>query len=249
MTGQPIKPESAVKEVPHAPQQAQGPHAPEKQHMPHGEDRLRKAIDLVTKHPLMADAVVIFMILALAGGFLVWQDMQNKIYIEKAEVSAPIISLGPGTTGIIDKFYVKEGDRVAQGQKLAVVGNETIYAGTQGIIISIENTPGQIATPQSAVVKMIDDSQLRVVGRVQEDKGLSDIRPGQKVMFTVDAFGSKEYQGVVESVGASARESDIVFSISDKRAEQEFDVTVLFDSKAYSELKNGMSAKMWVYKS
>jgi len=241
MTGQAIKPETPVKEAAHPAQQ--GPHAP------HSEDRLRKAIDVVAKHPLMADAAVVFLILALAGGFLYWQGMQNQIYIEKAEISAPIISLGPGVPGAIEKFYVQEGDRVAQGQKLAVVGNETIYAGTQGIIISIENTPGQLATPQDAVVRMIDDSQLRVVGRVQEDKGLSDIRPGQKVMFTVDAFDSKEYQGVVESVGATARQSDIVFSISDKRAEQEFEVKVLFDSKAYSELKNGMSARMWIYKS
>jgi multidrug resistance efflux pump len=217
--------------------------------MPHGEGRLKKAIELVIKHPLMADAVVVFMILALAGGVLYWQDLQNKIYIDKAEISAPVIALGPSAPGIIDKFYVQEGDMVAHDQKLAVVGNETIYSKTSGTVIAIRNVPGQLVYPPDYVIKMIDDAQLRLVGRVQEDKGLADIRPGQRVMFTVDAFGSKEYQGTVESVGASARQSDIVFSISDKREEREFEIKVLFDSKAYSELKNGMSAKMWIYKS
>jgi hypothetical protein len=43
-------------------------------------------------------------------------------------------------------------------------------------------------------------------------------------------------------------QSDIVFSISDKREEKEFEVKATFDADAYPELKNGMSAKMWVYK-
>jgi hypothetical protein len=83
---------------------------------------------------------------------------------------------------------------------------------------------------------------------VQEDKGLADIFPGQHVEFTVDAFPASRYQGGVEKVAPAAREGDIVFSISDKRQEQEFDITVSYDVIACPELKNGMSAKMWIYK-
>jgi len=39
-----------------------------------------------------------------------------------------------------------------------------------------------------------------------------------------------------------------VFSISDKRESREFEVKALFDSQAYPELKNGMSARMWIEK-
>jgi len=203
----------------------------------------------IRTYVLLMDAIAIILILGLAGGFLYVQDLQNRIYIEKADIEAPIISLGPQAPGIIDKFYVQEGDEVAHSQRLAVVGNETIYAKSSGIIVYVKNAPGQLATPQDAVVKMIDPGQFKLVGRIQEDKGLADIHPGQKVGFTVDAFGAKQYSGVVESVAASARQSDIVFSISDKREAREFEVKVLFDSRAYPELKNGMSAKMWIYKS
>jgi hypothetical protein len=95
---------------------------------------------------------------------------------------------------------------------------------------------------------MIDPDQLRVIGHIDEDKGLADIRVGQRVTFTADAFGSKEYDGVVESIAPSARQQDIVFSISDKRQVSQFDITVKFDVEKYPELKNGMSAKMKVYK-
>jgi multidrug efflux pump subunit AcrA (membrane-fusion protein) len=151
--------------------------------------------------------------------------------------------------GVIDKFYVQEGDEVSQGQKLAKVGDETITARTAGVVTWIQNTPGQMASPGQPIVKMIDPREFRVVGRIEEDKGLADIKPGQKVAFTVDAFPGRQYSGVVDSVGAAARDSDIVFSISDQRQEREFDVNAVFDVRAYSELKNGMSAKMWVYKS
>jgi len=203
---------------------------------------------LIKEHPLVADAVVIIVILALAGGFLVWHDMSAKIYIEKAEISAPVISLAPLSSGQIDKFYVEEGDQVSQGQKLAKVGDEIITAKTAGIIIWIKDSPGELVGPAVPVVKMVDPREFRLVGRIAEDKGLSDIKEGQKVVFTVDAFPSKQYQAIVDSVGAAARQSDIMFSISDKREEREFEIKALFDTNAYSELKNGMSAKMWIYK-
>jgi multidrug resistance efflux pump len=179
---------------------------------------------------------------------MIWLDIQSKIYIEKSEIWAPIISLAPKNIGEIDDIYVKEGDTVMDGQNLIKVGGQIITAKTSGIITWVGNTPGQLANSQTVVIKMIDPQRLRVVGHIQEDKGLSDIRIGQKVIFTVDAFGSKQYYGTIETIGTSARQSSVVFSISDKREEQEFDITASFDVNAYPELKNGMSAKMWVIK-
>jgi len=205
-------------------------------------------IHAIRQHPLFFEAATVIIAVLLIAGFLYWQDFQSKVYIEKAEISAPAISLGPKTPGILEKVYVQEGDRVSRGQRLALVDNQTIVAKTNGIVINVMNTPGEMVTSQDAVVKIIDPIQFRVVGRLQEDKGLKDVKPGQRVIFTVDAFGSKQYEGTVVSVGMTSRQSDIVFSISDKREPKEFEVSALFDSNAYSELRNGMSAKMWVYK-
>jgi multidrug resistance efflux pump len=216
---------------------------------PAAADGGKKSIaDAIRKNPLLVDAVAILLIIGLAAGVYVYQDMQGKIYIENAQISAPVIAIGPSAPGTIEKFYVEEGDEVAQGQKLAMVGNQTVYARTSGFIVSIRNAPGQFVGVQDWVVKMIDPRSIRLVGRVQEDKGLKDIKPGQKVSFTADAFPSRTYTGSVESIGETAREADIVFSISDKREEHEFEVNAIFDTREYPELKNGMSARMWVYK-
>jgi multidrug resistance efflux pump len=94
----------------------------------------------------------------------------------------------------------------------------------------------------------MDPSTLRVVGQVDENKGLADVHVGAPVRFTVDAFGAKEYLGVVDEVSPTAHAGDVVFNISDQRQVQTFDVKVRFDTAAYPELKNGMSAKIWIYK-
>ena len=65
--------------------------------------------------------------------------------------------------------------------------------------------------------------------------------------FTVDAFGAKKYSGVVDEVGSTSHAGDVVFNISDQRQVAQFDVKIRFNSQLYPELKNGMSAKVWIY--
>ena len=71
---------------------------------------------------------------------------------------------------------------------------------------------------------------------------------GQTVTFTIDAFGSKKFEGVVDQINPTSDQSGVVFSISDKRAVKQFDVKVRFDVKAHPEFKQGMSAKITIYK-
>jgi hypothetical protein len=55
-------------------------------------------------------------------------------------------------------------------------------------------------------------------------------------------------RGIVDEVSPTSRASDVVFNISDQRPTNQFDVKVRFDPSEYPELKNGMSARIWVYK-
>jgi len=66
--------------------------------------------------------------------------------------------------------------------------------------------------------------------------------------FTVDAFGSKKFFGIVDEISPISDQSGIVFNISDKREVKQFDIKVRFDIKAYPQLKEGMSAKIIIYK-
>ena len=226
-----------------------GPRPETPAHKPEG--KLGGILKKIRASRMLTGGLILLVILAAAGGILFWNDLQSKVYVENSQITAPVISINPVNPGIITELDVSVGDQVRKDQVLAKVGDESLLAKTSGVVTWVENTPGQLVNPAmdpKPVISMIDPRELRVTGRVQEDKGLKDIAPGQRVEFTVDAFPSVQYQGTVEKVAPSSRVGDIVFSISDKRQEQEFDVTVTYDVNAYPELKNGMSAKMWIYK-
>ena len=173
--------------------------------------------------------------------------MTHRVAIDTASITAPIIDLAPVADGRLNAVYVQEGDIVAANAPVAEVGTEILTAKVAGEIINVNDTVGAQVKSGESVVSMIDPSQLRVVGQIDEDKGLANVAVGDAVIFTVDAFGGKQFTGIVDEVAPSSNASGVVFSISDAREEQTFDVKARFDTTAYPQLKNGMSARMWVY--
>jgi multidrug resistance efflux pump len=191
--------------------------------------------------------IIVALIAALAGGFIYWQIISKRVYVDAASIVAPEIDLSPSQAGILEGVYVNEGDAVNANQTVARVGDDLIQTKVAGIIVSVPDTVGAQVNPGTPVVTMIDPTQLRVVGQVDENKGLDRIQVGDPVTFTVDAFGSKQFSAVVDEISPTSQQSQVVFNISDQRQEQQFDVKARFDTTAYAQLKNGMSARMWIY--
>lgn len=173
---------------------------------------------------------------------------KNRVYIEKSVLEAPITDLSSQSGGTLQKLFVKAGDNVEANESVAQIGNDIVKTKNKGVVLSVENDIGKNFAPGETIASMINPGDLRVVAKVEENKGLSDIQVGQKVIFTVDAFGSKEFSGVVDEISPTARSSDVVFNISSAREQQEFNVKIRFNAFDYPELKNGMSAKAWIYK-
>ena len=190
----------------------------------------------------------LFTCIAIIGGGAYWYVSSKSVFIEKSTIVAPIIQLAPVTPGKLQEIYVSENDNVLENTPIARVGNEILKAKTSGIILMVNNNIGALFDSAHPVVTMLHSDELRVIGQIEEDKGLSDIHVGQRAIFTVDAFGSKQFGGIVDEVSPTSRESDVVFNISDKRQVKEFNVKIRFDVAQYPEIKNGMSAKLWIYK-
>ena len=213
--------------------------------MAHKESNTQKTRD---RRPLVLAA---FLIVVVGGGIFASAYLlasSKTVYIDKAQIEAPVISLSPSSSGILQNVNVSAGDTIAPNTVVAQVGNELIKSTQGGLVITTNKNIGKLVSPQDTIVEVIDPSQLRVVGQVQEDKGLVDIHPGQRAVFTVDAFGGEQFSGIVDEVAPTAQSGDVVFSVSDQRQEQNFDVKIRYDVASHPELKNGMSAKIWVYK-
>jgi multidrug efflux pump subunit AcrA (membrane-fusion protein) len=172
------------------------------------------------------------------------------VYIDQSVIEAPIISLSSGSSDILQEVFVKVGDSVTVNEPVARVGDQIVKAKVNGLIVSVNQNIGQFENAlsgQATVATMIDPTQLRVVGLIDEDKGFSDIKVGDTVKFTVDAFGSKTYYGVVDEVGQTSQ-SSVTNNIFNQRPTNKFNVYVRFDPVQYPELKSGMSARIWIYK-
>ena len=201
----------------------------------------------ILKNPWFYVTLLCVAIIAGGGLFLFMRITNSRVYTDTASISAPEISLAPTTAGTLQQIYVQDGDFVKANTPVARVGNELIKTTVDSIVVSENNNIGALFNPGQPVVTVIEPSQLRVDAQVEEDKGLNRIKVGDRVIFTVDAFGAKQYVGVVSSISPTATASDVVFNISNTRQEQNFDVKIRFDTSAYPELKNGMSARAWIY--
>ncbi len=207
-----------------------------------------KAIKRLTGNMWVLSALVSLLIVGSVSGLAYFEISNGRVYTDSASISAPHIDLAPQNAGVLEEIFVREGDTINANTVVARVGNELIKTNTAGIVIKVNANTGKLFNRGEAVVTMINPADLRLVAQIGEDKGLSDIRIGQTAKFTVDAFGSKEYEGVVDEISPSSREGDIVFNISDKRQTKQFDVKVRFNADKYPELRDGMSAKVWIYK-
>ncbi len=95
----------------------------------------------------------------------------------------------------------------AQGQVeavAAVLDNQAIHAPADGTITLVDIKPGELATALKQVIVLQDINDLHVEANVSE-ADIADIKPGQIVDITFDAFGSDRYfSGQVQTVNPGA---------------------------------------------
>ncbi len=190
--------------------------------------------------------VSVIVVFGSLGGFVYWQMTKDVVKVDTSHLDAPLTSISPSSAGMLNALYVTEGQSVAASSPIALVGSETIYTKEAGIIASAPKVIGSYYAPGQTVVTVIANQKMRVVGTVDETEGLSRLSPGERAVFTVDAFPGKNYEGVVDEVSPTSNTAGIAFTISDKRPVKQFSVYIRFDTTKYPELKSGMSARSWI---
>lgn len=171
----------------------------------------------------------------------------GRVSIDSSIVTGPITTVSPVTPGKLQEIDVYEGEKVQKGDSIGVINGQSYASDVNGVVIVANNQIGSMVNGQNPLVQIVDNSQMRIAGTIDENKGLKDIRVGQVVSFTVDALPGQTFWGYVDEVGPSAKQTQVAFSISSERPTQQFVVYARFDSASFPAIKNGMSAKMTVY--
>jgi multidrug resistance efflux pump len=200
------------------------------------------------KNPIVFRAVLSgFFTIVFVSLFFFYFTKVDRIAIQNAFVTSSITTLAPTVPGKLKDVFVHEGEHVNKGDKLALVGNELLYAYTDGLITETNKQIGSLVSPQMPIAKLMDENTVRIDASIDENKGLNRIKPGQIASFTIDALPGKIFWGVVDEVGSTARQTQAAFSISSERPTQQFDVYIKFNTSDYPEIKNGMSSKVVIF--
>lgn len=193
--------------------------------------------------PLSIGLVILLTVLS----YIFYQSYIGRVFIDDSLVAVPVTTVAPSVPGTLSEMDVYEGESVKRGDSLAIVGGQTLYADTNGLVIATDNALGSLANAQTPVVQMISPVEMRIAGTLDENKGLSDIHVGQSVSFTIDAYPGQTFWGYVDEISPTAKQTQNAFSISSERPTQQFIVYAKFDAEKYPFIKNGMSAKMTVF--
>jgi len=210
---------------------------------------MKNLISKLKNRKVLRTLIAITLIIIIVGGFYYWQTKKERVFIENAQINAPLIAVAPTIGGRLFETDVEEGKPVKKGDTIAIVGNETIRSTTDGLVIMANNQIGGSLTPQNPVAQLMNPSQMRIVGTIDENKGLKNIRIGQVASFSVDAFAGQTFWGYVDQISPTAKQTQLAFSISSERPTQQFQVYVRFPATKYPQLKNGMSAKLTIFTS
>ena len=208
---------------------------------------MKQKLALIKNKAFLKKAGIFLTALLIIGTIIFLLKTTDRVFIDDSVITAPVISVSATTNGKLKELDVTEGQLVKKGDVLAVVGSETLRTDTDALVILSNNQVGSTISTQTQLMQMIRPIDLRVTGTLDENKGLKNVRVGQSVSFTVDAFPGKTYWGYVDEVAPSAKTTQLAFSISNERPTQQFVVYARFDTSKYPEIKNGMSAKLTVF--
>ena len=208
---------------------------------------MKNLIHKIKEPKILKSILITTVVVFLIGGFILFEKLRDRVFIDNSLIQAPIVSISPDGQGKILKINVYEGEKVTRGDALAIVGTKTLNAYEDGLVVATNNAIGSIANPQVPVVSMINFSDERVAATIDENKGLDKIKVGQPVSFTVDALPGQTFWGYVDEISSTAKQTQLQFSVSSERPTQQFIVYARFDAYKYPQIKNGMSAKMTIY--
>ncbi len=164
-------------------------------------------------------------------------DRQKKMYdaevISKSEYEQAFYQLENAKAAVTQR-------QTSLAQARTNLGYANIYAPIDGIVLSREVEEGQTVTASMSTPTLFkiakDITKMQVEADVDE-ADIGQVKVGQRVQFTVDAYPNEEFQGVVKQVRLSPTTSSNVVTY-----------TVIIEAENPEEkLKPGLTATIVIY--
>lgn len=175
-------------------------------------DFLRKITNLLRAHPIISliGTLVCLMIIIIIRVIIIRSegvlseplkrgDAVDAVYGIGTVTASRSYSIKPGVIATIYDLYVKEGDFVHKGGKLANIDHVVYRAPFDGVVNSLPFKERENIFTQLPVL-VLTDLKNRYLLVSLEQQGALRVRAGQKAKLNFDSIRSQNFDGVIESV-------------------------------------------------
>ena len=221
--------------------------------------------------------IIVILVVAIIGGcgIAYGYNYQNSHFIttDDAQVSADMVTVTPMISGGIKQWDATVGKTVTKGQVLGSQETDTMLSSAaaqlttpqaqqaeasmlaskadikspiDGKVIQSSAVVGQMASTSTSVAVIADTADAYITANIKE-VDINDIKKGQKVTVSVDAYGGKTLTGKVDSIGQAA---ESVFSLlptqntsgNYTKVTQLIPIKITIDNPDHLDLMPGMNA-------
>lgn len=171
-----------------------------------------------------AIALIVILGVVLIGGGIgaayYYNEVANYVTTDDATVQGDLVNVASMEPGKLINWKVKEGETVNKGDVLGTVEvspangktpavDVDITAPQTGTVIKSSAVTNQMVAPGTPLAVTADLNNLYVVANIDETS-INDVRSGQTVKLTVDAFPGTNFDGHVDHLGYA---TNSVFSL------------------------------------
>jgi multidrug efflux pump subunit AcrA (membrane-fusion protein) len=190
--------------------------------------KLKQLIEWTRRHRLLAiliaaAVITIMLFLGLGAGRQRGQILTDPI--QKGSIIESVYGIGTvtakrsfqlklGVTSTIRRLFVKEGDQVKHGQRLADLDGVLFSAPFDGTITLLPFKVGETVFPQSVVLSIVDLGDRYALVTLEQQAALR-VRRGQKAKLSFDSLRAESYDGQVEAIYSNDNNFFVRIGISD----------------------------------
>lgn len=211
---------------------------------------------------ILVPFLVVVAVLAIAGA-VGWYFYNNYQYYstDDAQVTGQLLNVSSPQNGQLTNLAVKLGDKVTTGQVIGTVsgisatGAKTsinVTSPIDGTIVQNSAVQGQAVAAGYTLVAVANIANPTVTAYVDEGQ-LNNIKVGQDVDVTVDAFSGTTYSGHVQQIVQATAGSFSLIPSTDNatgnftKVSQRIPVIVSIDGTSGNDLLPGLNATVKIH--
>ncbi|MBO0792570.1 MAG: efflux RND transporter periplasmic adaptor subunit [Ktedonobacteraceae bacterium] len=212
---------------------------------------------------ILVPLMLIIAVMAIGGG-IAYYLYQNYLFYstDDAQISGAIVSVSSPGNGKLDSLSANIGDKVSTGETIATISTTDPTTGTRksinvsspisGVILQLPVVQGQSVAAGLALAQVTDLSEVHITAYVEEGS-ISNIKAGQEVDITVDAYSDTTFSGHVQQIVQATAGSFSLLPTQDNasgnftKVGQRIPVIITLDGAPSKTVMPGMSASVKIH--